>query len=231
MLRLTLLALLAGNAVGQPVIQPNYCFGMLMSVANRPRLSDDEAQKIQAGHMAHLNALGEKRWLVAAGPMTTPGNLRGLVISKCKSIEEARELAAQDPAVKNGRLYIEAYPWQAPEGLGDRYWAEYAKNPDRKVTMVKHPLAFLVKSVQWNGMPSMERLKEHGAAVKAHLESGKMKSAGPFVDGGSKIGVFIFAPMPVEEARQLAESDPLVKLGVARVEMLEWIAAEGTFPQ
>ena len=201
-----------------------------MAGPNRAKITDAEAQKIQAGHMEHLNALAAKRWLVAAGPMTTLGNLRGLVISKCKSIEEAKEMAAQDPAVKAGRLYIEAYPWHAPEGLGDRYRAEYEKNPDRKVKMERYPIAFLMKSVQWNGMPSMDRLKEHGAAVQAHMASGKMKTAGPFEDGGAKIGVFIFAPMPMEEARQIAESDPLVKAGLARVEMLEWYAADGTFP-
>lgn len=225
MFRLMLLAFFAVNCFSQPVI------GILMAVANRPTLPDEEAQKIQAGHMAHLNALADKAWLVAAGPMMTPGNLRGLVISKCKSLDEAKELAGQDPAVRSGRLYVEAYPWQAPEGLGDRYRAEQSKDPQRKVAMVKYPLAFLVKSVQWNGMPSMDRLKEHFASVTGHLASGKIKSAGPFVDGGSKIGVLIFAPMPMEEARQLAETDPLVKSGVVRVEMLEWLAADGTFPK
>lgn len=202
-----------------------------MAAANRPALPNEEAQKIQAGHMNHLNALAEKRWLVAAGPMVTQGNMRGLVISRCKSVEEAREYAAQDPAVKAGRLYLEVYPWHAPDGLGDRYWAEQTKDPQRKVTMVKYPIAFLVKSVQWNGMPPVERMKEHGAAVAVHLASGRMKSAGPFVDGGAKIGVFVFAPMTVDEARQLAEADPLVKAGLARVEMLEWLAADGTFPR
>lgn len=223
------LALFAANAFSQSAA-PNYCFGMLMSAPNRAKISDEEAQKIQAGHMAHLNALADKRWLVAAGPMVSPGNLRGLVISKCKSIEEAKEMAAQDPAVQRGRLYIEAYRWHAPAGLGDRYRAEYEKNPDRKLKMEKYPIAFLMKSVQWNGMPSMDRLKEHGAAVQAQIASGKMKTAGPFEDGGAKIGVFLFAPMPMEEARQIAESDPLVKAGLARVEMLEWYAADGTFP-
>jgi uncharacterized protein YciI len=222
------LVLLTSSAFSQS--KPNYCFGMLMSAPNRPNIPKEEAQKVQAGHMAHLNALADKRWLVAAGPMVTPGNLRGLVISKCKSLDEAREMAAQDPAVQRGLLFIEAYPWHAPEGLGDRYRAEYEKNPDRKLKMEKYPIAFLVKTVQWNGMPSMDRLKEHGAAVQAHMASGKMKTAGPFVDAGGKIGVFIFAPMPMEEARQIAESDPLVKAGLARIEMLEWYAADGTFP-
>lgn len=230
-MRFFLLLLTATCAVAQTAPAPRYCFGMLMAAANRPSIANDEAQKIQAGHMAHLEALASKRWLVAAGPMMTPGNLRGLVISKCKSPAEAKEYAGQDPAVKAGRLYLEVYPWHAPDGLGDRYWEEQAKDPQRKVAMVKYPIAFLIRSVQWNGMPSMERMKEHGAAVSAHLASGKMKSAGPFVDGGSKIGVFIFAPMPMEEARGLAEADPLVKAGLARVEMLEWLAADGTFPR
>ncbi|MBL8173701.1 MAG: hypothetical protein JNK48_03475 [Bryobacterales bacterium] len=226
---ITVALLLLAAAQAQPRIKPNYCFGMLMASPNRPDIPKDEAMKIQEGHMAHLNALAEKNWLVAAGPMMTPGNLRGLVISKCKSLDEARQFAGQDPAVKAGRLFLEAYLWQAPEGLGDRYRAEQYKNPQAKVTMVKYPIAFLIKTVQWNGWPSMALLKEHGASVSAHLNSGKMKTAGPFEDGGSKIGVFIFAPMPLEEARQIAENDPTVKAGLARVEMMEWLAADGTF--
>jgi hypothetical protein len=33
------------------------------------------------------------------------------------SIDEARELAATDPAVQAGRLKIEMHPWVVPEGI------------------------------------------------------------------------------------------------------------------
>jgi hypothetical protein len=34
-----------------------------------------------------------------------------------KSVEEAKQLAAQDPAVKAGRLVIDARPWMTFKGI------------------------------------------------------------------------------------------------------------------
>lgn len=230
MLRVTfLLAILAVAGLAQVATKPTYCFGMLMTAPNRPNIPNEEAQKIQAAHMAHLTALADKGWLVAAGPMLTPGNLRGLAISKCQSVQEAIDFGNADPAVKQGRLTVQVYAWNAPEGLGDRYRQE-SKQPGYKMRMSKHPVAMLAKTAQWKGMPAMDVLKPHGMYVQSLMKDGKLKSAGPFSSDGDKMGVFIFASMPVEEAKLLAEADPLVKSGLVRVEMLEWFAADGTFP-
>ncbi|MBL8230632.1 MAG: hypothetical protein JNL98_19225 [Bryobacterales bacterium] len=226
-----LLLVLCAAANAQVVIKPNYCFGMLMTAPNRATLPNEEAQRIQSAHIGHLNALAEKRWLVAAGPIVTPGNLRGLAISKCKSVEEAIEFGNQDPAVKHGRLTVEAYGWQADEGIGARYWEEKSKDPAYKEKMVKHPLAMLVKTAEWKGMPSMEVLRPHFQHVMSLLKDGRLKTAGPFAGESNKMGVFIFAPMPLEEAKALAEADPTVKAGLVRVEMLEWLTVDGTFPK
>lgn len=55
--------------------------------------------------------------LIAAGPFREDGDLRGIVIYRVPSIEDARELAAGDPMVKAGRLKIEAHPWMTLRGI------------------------------------------------------------------------------------------------------------------
>jgi uncharacterized protein YciI len=76
-----------------------------------------EVQKIQEGHMANIRKMAETGKLVAAGPIATEHNLRGIFVFASSSMEEVKEWCAQDPAVKAGRLTVEVYPWYAAKGL------------------------------------------------------------------------------------------------------------------
>lgn len=213
-----------------PLPEPNYCFGFLRAVPDRPNLPEPEAMRIQKEHLAHLNALAEKKWLVGAGPILTPGGLRGLLISKCASVAEANELAGADPAVTGKRLFVETYRWTGPLGIGDRYWKEKDSDPGYKVRMQKHTLTLLKKSASWTGWPSKEVFQQHFAHVMGMTNQAKLVAAGPFHDGGPWLGVFIFATgVTPEEGRALAEADPMVKGGYAAIEAMEWLAADGTF--
>jgi uncharacterized protein YciI len=60
--------------------------------------------------------MGATGKLLVAGPFTDGGDLRGMFIFKC-SMEEAKAMAAEDPAVKAGRLVLEFHPWFAARGL------------------------------------------------------------------------------------------------------------------
>ncbi len=75
-----------------------------------------EANKIQTAHLNHLNELAEAGKIIIAGPMGDEGELRGIVIFNVPTQEEAEKLAAEDPAVKAGRLIIEIHPWWAAKG-------------------------------------------------------------------------------------------------------------------
>lgn len=46
--------------------------------------------------------------------------------------------------------------------------------------------------------------------------------AGPFLDGQSIRGIFIFNVESVEKARKIAETDPAVKAGVLTLELHPW---------
>ncbi len=76
-----------------------------------------EHKALQAAHMAHIGKMAETGKLILAGPFADGGDLRGLFIFRVDSLEEAKALAEQDPAVKAGRLVIEWHPWYAAKNI------------------------------------------------------------------------------------------------------------------
>ena len=95
----------------------NYVVGFFVRGPNWTPGATPETQKIQEAHLANLRRMGDLGKLIVAGPFT--GNnerLRGMMIFKA-SLGEAKQLVAEDPAVKAGRLVVEFYPWFAARGL------------------------------------------------------------------------------------------------------------------
>jgi len=75
--------------------------------------TEAEAETIQAGHLAHLEAMVKSGALVIAGPFSDQPDqgLRGMCLYRTGSHAEARALAEADPAVKAGRLRVEVMTW------------------------------------------------------------------------------------------------------------------------
>ena len=92
-----------------------YVFILLNKGENRSQDST-EAAKIQEQHMAHLNKLSEDGKLIVAGPFEQGGDHRGLLIFDLATVEEALKLEGEDPAVKAGRLSMEAFYWWGAKG-------------------------------------------------------------------------------------------------------------------
>lgn len=109
-----------GVPIGYDVHNPQHVehlvFGVLVSGPNRSHGADESAA-IQKGHLAYMGRLAEQGQLVAAGPFADKGDWRGVVIYRVPTVERARELAAGDPAVKAGRLVLEAHPWMTLRGI------------------------------------------------------------------------------------------------------------------
>jgi uncharacterized protein YciI len=76
-----------------------------------------ETKKIQEEHMANIQQMARDGKLVLAGPFTDNGELRGIFVFQGISADEAQQLAANDPAVKAGRLRMEMHPWYAAKGI------------------------------------------------------------------------------------------------------------------
>jgi uncharacterized protein YciI len=77
----------------------------------------EATQKIQEGHMANINRLADEGKLIAAGPFTDNGPLRGIFVFTTKTIEEAKLLADTDPAVQAGRLKVVLHTWMVAKDV------------------------------------------------------------------------------------------------------------------
>jgi uncharacterized protein YciI len=81
----------------------------------------EESKRHGEGHMAHIEKMARAGKLLIAGPFEVDraitDALAGLYIFDVATIEEARELVGQDPAVQAGRFTAEVLPWFGPAGL------------------------------------------------------------------------------------------------------------------
>jgi uncharacterized protein YciI len=102
---------------GSPDKMLEYQLAFLVAGPNRKGDSDPETERIQAAHMAHIGKMADAGQLVAAGPFLEEHKLRGIYVFKLSSLDEARAVAGQDPAVQAGRLVLDLHPWLVAEGV------------------------------------------------------------------------------------------------------------------
>jgi uncharacterized protein YciI len=186
-----------------------------------------EVEKLQAAHLANIGRLAETGKLVAAGPMGDDGPLRGLFVFRTDTLQEAKTLAATDPAVRAGRLAVEIHPWRAPEGIGAAF------DRTKPVEMLQHRLVFLRRKAGAPSDPAVVRgiEEEHQAYLDSLYASGKLAIAGPFTDQGEIRGVLVFAAdlLPAESA-ELLKADPAVRRGLYEPDVHTWWVAKGSLP-
>jgi uncharacterized protein YciI len=79
---------------------------------------DEELDRIQGEHLAFYARLRESGQVVTNGPVVEQPDpaLRGLGFYRTGSLERARALAEEDPAVRAGRLAVEIMTWYCPPG-------------------------------------------------------------------------------------------------------------------
>jgi len=94
---------------GAPFELERFELVLLRRPAERPEIPDDEGERIQELHLGHLGAMADAGHLVVAGPFDEQRDqsLRGLCLYRTGSIERARDLAEEDPAVRAGRLEVD----------------------------------------------------------------------------------------------------------------------------
>ena len=93
-----------------------YVMAFLKAGPNRDR-SREEAQKLQAAHMANINRLAADGKLVVAGPFADNGPLRGIYVFDVATVAEAEALTKTDPAIQAGSLVMELHPWYGSAAL------------------------------------------------------------------------------------------------------------------
>ena len=101
-----------------PALPPGmkqYWFVMLKKGPKRDQPAD-EAQTLQAGHMANMEAYAARGILQIAGPMMDDGDIRGIFILDVPDRAGAEAMCNDDPAVKAGRLSCDIRPWLSQKG-------------------------------------------------------------------------------------------------------------------
>jgi uncharacterized protein YciI len=94
-----------------------FAFVLLRRPADAPDLPEDELDRIQEEHLAHLTSLHERGVLLLSGPFRDQPDesLRGLCVLGVPA-DEARALMAADPAERAGRLAADVMTWLTRRG-------------------------------------------------------------------------------------------------------------------
>ena len=101
------------------VIMQKYFIAFLKKGPNRSQ-PEDEANKLQSAHMAHLGKMYELGYADISGPFEDDSDISGITIYNVPTLQMADSLANADPMVKAGRLVIEMHPWWAAKGFSLR---------------------------------------------------------------------------------------------------------------
>jgi uncharacterized protein len=90
---------------------------LLVRPPDPPDLPEEALDRLQDAHLAHQAGLVEQGHVIAAGPFLGQDDerLRGFCVLNVDP-EMARELYANDPSVRAGRLAVQVMTWMVPEG-------------------------------------------------------------------------------------------------------------------
>jgi len=181
-------------------------------------------KEVKSAHLANVMSLLDSGKAIIAGPLGDEGEIVGIYILRAKSAEEAKAWGENDPAVKAGNLLAEMHPWWS---------ADVMKKPTTPLKMTTAYLGLLTRGAKWTPekTPATEELqKAHMANINRLAETKKLVVAGPFGDDGTLRGIFVFRVASLDEAKELAETDPAVKAGRLAIEMHPWLVPEGVLP-
>jgi uncharacterized protein len=103
---------------------------LLRRPEHAPDYHEAELDRIQKEHLAHHARLRATGQVVTNGPVSDQPDpaLRGLTFYRTGSLEQSRQLAEADPAVRAGRLTIEIMTWYCQPGTMSK--------PGRPVTLL-----------------------------------------------------------------------------------------------
>ena len=186
--------------------------------------NNSQTKELESAQRDYAMSLIDSGKAVIAGRLDDDGEIRGVYILRAKSAAEAKEWAENSPVVKSGHLVAEMHPW----------WAEdvMKKTATPEKTMRAY-LGFLFRGDKWTPekTPATEELqKAHLANIVRLAELKKLVVAGPFGDNTPLRGIFVFRVASIDEARELAATDPAVQAGSLKIEMHPWVVPEGILP-
>src|SRR5215469_16616992 len=154
------IAVLAAAAVAycQPAqsgpAMENYVLVFLKHAPNAPQLDKSAGDQLQEAHMANIRKLHAEGKLVAAGPFTENGDLRGIFVLKTNSPDEAKQWTETDPSVQQHRLVAEYHVWPHAPGT---FSSPPADNPMQDYLVVLYLRGPKFRPVSPAVMPLLQR--------------------------------------------------------------------------
>jgi len=195
-------------------------FVFLNTNPDRPKISEEEVNIIQAAHRANMDSLAKAMRLLAAGPFHGGGGIQILV---APSLEDAQKLVDSDPAVKAQRFKTEIFPLEM--GVGGIC---PVKEPYDMVEYQFIRYVPIAKNIALETEKKLEKMiKKHLNYVKANYIKNGLLANGDF--GPGKGGFVIAFKTDDEEFDTFLKYDPMVRSELYKVDqMILWIA-QGSF--
>lgn len=195
----------------------------------RKPLPPADGERIQTAHMANIRSMAANGVLLSAGPFAVPpgdkpATISGIFILKAASLAEARRIAAGDPTVVEHRNTVDVYAWRGPADLAEEYFRLHKANPDTPEGMAEHPFCLIYKGPNWQASPAAAELIDRFHAA------GQLGAGGPVEGDASLLGLAIFKPGLVADARKLLEADAALKSGQFRIEYHNWWSSAHVLP-
>jgi uncharacterized protein YciI len=95
----------------------SYTFVLLKRGPKAAEFSEEELDRLQEQHLAHLDAMREQGAMLFAGPFSEQPDetVRGFCLYRT-DLEETRRLVECDPSVQAGRMAVDVMTWWTARG-------------------------------------------------------------------------------------------------------------------
>jgi uncharacterized protein len=84
---------------------------LLIRSPDGPELGDEASTALGLQHLGHFRKMQAAGFLKVAGPIDGDDEIAGICLYQAGSVERARRLAEDDPAVRAGRFVVRAMDW------------------------------------------------------------------------------------------------------------------------
>jgi uncharacterized protein YciI len=199
----------------------------------RKALSKQDSERIQAAHMANIHKMAQSGDLVSAGPFAdTPTTISGMFIFKVDSLQEAQAIAAQDPTIVEHRNTVDTHAWDGPPEIGVEYKRLHELDPKTPENMQPHPLCLVYRGSAWSEKQSTRPslMVAHAEYVRQLRKQGKLSAAGAIAPPDNLLGMIVFRPLSLTDAKQALEKDPAVAAGLLHIEYHVWWSSDHVLP-
>ncbi len=94
----------------------SYQLVLLVRAPDAPVLDDTASTALNRKHLGHFDKMRTAGYLRVAGPIDGDDEIAGICIYQAGSVERARRLAEDDPAVRDGRFVARVMDWYTKKG-------------------------------------------------------------------------------------------------------------------